>query len=48
MTTKHDGTLVPQLEESIEKVEWFNKAQIKELVISNTYPAILQVIKDLV
>lgn len=48
MTTKHEGTLVPQLEESIEKVEWFNKAQIKELVISNTYPAILQVIKDLV
>lgn len=48
MTTKHEGTLVPQLEESIERVEWFNKSQIKEQVISNTYPAILQVIKDLV
>lgn len=48
MTTKHTGTLVPQLEESIEKVEWFNKAQIQELVLPNSYPAILDVIKHLV
>jgi 8-oxo-dGTP pyrophosphatase MutT (NUDIX family) len=48
MSTKHTGILIPQLEESIEKVEWFNKAQITEHVISNSYPAILDVIKDLV
>ena len=48
MITKHEGILVPQLEESIERVEWFNKTQIKEQVISNSYPAILEVIRDLV
>ncbi len=47
MTTKHEGILVPQLEENIERVEWFNKAQIREQVISNSYPAILDVIKHL-
>jgi 8-oxo-dGTP pyrophosphatase MutT (NUDIX family) len=47
MTTKHEGLLVPQIEESIERVEWFNKTQIRETVIGNTYPAILDVIKDL-
>ena len=47
MTTKHDSVLVPQLEEHIEKVEWFNKKQIQEIVYPNTYPAILSVISDL-
>ena len=48
MTTKHEDILVPQLEENIERVEWFTKEQINESVIPNTYPAILQVIKDLI
>jgi 8-oxo-dGTP pyrophosphatase MutT (NUDIX family) len=48
MSTKHEGTLVPQLEENIEKVEWFTKTQIQELVLYNTYPAILDVIKDII
>ena len=48
MSTKHTGILVPQLEESIEDVKWLNKAQIQEIVYPNSYPAILDVIKDLV
>lgn len=47
MSTKHVGTLVPQIEENIEKVEWFNKTQIQELVLPNSYPAILDVIRHL-
>ena len=46
MSTKHEGTLVPQLEEHIEKVEWFSKSEIQEQVITNSYPAILSVIRD--
>jgi 8-oxo-dGTP pyrophosphatase MutT (NUDIX family) len=45
MTTKHKGILVPQIEEKIEKVEWFDKEQINSIVLKNTYPAILDVIK---
>lgn len=48
MTTKHENILVPQLEEHIEKVEWFTKYQIQELVLSNSYPAILSVIKHII
>lgn len=48
MSTKHEGTLVPQLEENIEKVEWFTKSQIQEVVLSNSYPAILSVIHHLI
>ncbi|MES2515448.1 MAG: NUDIX domain-containing protein [Bacteroidota bacterium] len=47
MATEHTGILVPQLEENIEKVEWFNKEQIQEIVFPNSYPAILDVIKHL-
>lgn len=48
MSTKHEGTLVPQVEEHIERVEWFTKQQIQEQVLSNTYPAIKAVIKHLI
>ncbi|MES2763766.1 MAG: NUDIX domain-containing protein [Bacteroidota bacterium] len=48
MSTKHTGTLVPQLEENIEKVEWFTKSQIQEIVFPNSYPAILDVVKHLI
>ena len=48
MKTKHEGALVPQLEENIEKVEWFTKSQIHEKVLSNSYPAILDVIKHII
>ncbi|MBC7695308.1 MAG: NUDIX domain-containing protein [Burkholderiales bacterium] len=46
MTTKHEGILVPQLEENIEEVVWFNKSQIQEQVLPNSYPAILSVIRN--
>lgn len=45
MSTDHSGNLVPQLEENIEQVVWYNKTQITNTVITNTYPAILDVIK---
>jgi hypothetical protein len=48
MSTKHEGTLIPQLEENIEKVEWFDKEQIQKEVLSNSYPAILEVIKHII
>lgn len=48
MLTKHDAELVPQIEESIEEVKWFNKTEIENQVVINTYPAILQVIQHLV
>ena len=48
MQTKHTGVLVPQLEESIERVEWFTKAQIHQQVLHNTYPAILEVIQPII
>lgn len=46
MSTKHTEILIPQIEEHIEKVEWFDKLQIQEHVIKNTYPAILDVLND--
>ena len=48
MSTTHTTQLVPQIEESIERVEWFNIAQIKETVLANSYPAIKDVIRHLV
>jgi 8-oxo-dGTP pyrophosphatase MutT (NUDIX family) len=47
MTTMHQGFLVPQIEEKIEKVEWLDKKQIGEIVLNNTYPAILDVINPI-
>jgi 8-oxo-dGTP pyrophosphatase MutT (NUDIX family) len=46
MTTMHQGILVPQIEEKIEKVEWLDKKQISEIVLNNTYPAILDVLNS--
>jgi 8-oxo-dGTP pyrophosphatase MutT (NUDIX family) len=46
MVTQHQGNLVPQIEENIERVEWFSKEDIKQNVISDTYPAILDVLKN--
>lgn len=47
METKYKGLLVPQLEENIEKAEWLGKDGIENLVLPNSYPAILDVIKHL-
>jgi 8-oxo-dGTP pyrophosphatase MutT (NUDIX family) len=48
MITKHTGELVPQVEEHIEKVEWFTKEQIQSVVRKNTYPAIEAVIENII
>lgn len=47
MTTKHKGVLVPQIEEKIEKAQWMDKKQIIDMVLKNSYPAILDVIKPI-
>jgi 8-oxo-dGTP pyrophosphatase MutT (NUDIX family) len=47
MSTKHTKELIPQTEEHIEKVEWFNKDQIQNQVLKSTYPAILDVLKSI-
>lgn len=47
MDSKHSDVLVPQLEENIERVEWFTKEDIQKEVVLNTYPAILDVLKNI-
>lgn len=47
MQTKHTTPLIPQKEEGIEHVEWFNNDDIKNKIVSNSYPAILDVIKNI-
>jgi len=48
MSTKHTAHLIPQLEEKIEKVEYFTKAEIQDIILPNTYPAILNVIEHII
>ena len=47
MLTEHNGILIPQLEENIEKVEWYNQKQITDIVLPNSYPAILDLLNNL-
>ena len=47
MDTQHQTELTPQIEEDIEQVEWFNKEQIKDVVLKNSYSAIQAVIQHL-
>lgn len=47
METTHTGHLIPQTEENIERVEWFDKLDIEEIVKINSYPAILDVLKNI-
>lgn len=44
MQSNYKGPLIPQTEENIEKVEWLDKKNIDQNVISNTYPSILDLI----
>lgn len=46
MNTQHQGVLTPQTEENIEQVRWFNQEEIKQYVVPNTYPAILDMITN--
>ena len=45
MRTSYSRTLIPQTEEHIDKAEWMNKEQIKNMVVKKTYPSVLDVIK---
>ena len=44
MSSKHTEKLVPQTSENIEKVEWLDEATIKNTVVKNTYPSVLDLI----
>ncbi len=46
MRSTYSGQLVPQLEEDITEVRWFNREQINEIALSNTYYTISDVIKE--
>ncbi len=48
MSTKHEANLVPQIEEDIEKVEWMDVKAIRETVLNDTYPAILDIITEFI
>lgn len=47
MTSSFSGQLIPQIEEDIEKVEWFSKEQIQNQIIIDTYPAIKDVLSSI-
>ncbi len=44
MNTADKKTLIPQIEEGIEKVEWLAINEIKDQVINKTYPSIIDVL----
>lgn len=48
MSTKHQAHLTPQIEENIEKVEWFDREAINNNVLGNTYPAIIDIIREVI
>jgi hypothetical protein len=46
MKTDFSGALLPQTEENIEKVEWFNSKEIHEKVFENSYYTIKDVVGE--
>jgi len=46
MKTGFNGTLVPQVEESIDQVRWFSKQQVQSVVITDTYYTITDVVNE--
>jgi 8-oxo-dGTP pyrophosphatase MutT (NUDIX family) len=46
MKTDFSGKLIPQTSEYIEKAEWLNKDEIKQIVMPNTYPSVSDLILD--
>jgi len=45
METSYSDNLTPQVEEGIEKVEWLSKSDIKEKLLPQTYPSIVELLK---
>jgi 8-oxo-dGTP pyrophosphatase MutT (NUDIX family) len=46
MTTSYNEKLIPQTEENITDVKWFDKNEIKEIVFDNSYFTIKDVVKE--
>ncbi len=44
MSSLHNTELIPQAEEGIEQVAWFNKEEISNIVMQNTYASIIEVL----
>lgn len=44
MKSSHTSQLIPQTSENIEKVEWLDETAMKNTVIKNTYPSVLDLI----
>lgn len=47
MKTDFSGKLIPQTEENIEDVKWMTLEEVKSVVFTNTYPAIVDVVGEL-
>jgi 8-oxo-dGTP pyrophosphatase MutT (NUDIX family) len=45
MRTDFNGALIPQTQEHIEKAEWLDINTIKDTVLPNSYPSVIDVIK---
>ncbi|GIV27342.1 MAG: hypothetical protein KatS3mg027_1156 [Bacteroidia bacterium] len=45
MQTSNVKSLIPQIEEGIEKVEWFDKDTIRNHIINTTYPSIIDILQ---
>lgn len=48
MKTDYNGALKPQIEESIDEVRWFNEKGLREIVLSDTYYTISDVIREVI
>lgn len=46
MQSNYDLRLIPQLEESIDEVRWFNRQDIDSIVLNDTYHTITDVVKE--
>ena len=46
MTSNYNETLKPQIEESIDKVEWFRLKEIQSEILKDTYFTIADVVKE--
>jgi 8-oxo-dGTP pyrophosphatase MutT (NUDIX family) len=46
MITNYPGTLVPQTEEDIDRVEWFTASELRNTILKDTYYTIADVINE--
>lgn len=48
METAFQGDLIPQVEEQITAVKWMTKSEIGQLVLTNTYASLLDIIRKVI